>query len=364
MWPAAFRASAPVVQFHWGGGTPHVSDPGANRGPVRIRPGRNSTFLPPEAEIGIEIDPRVTNPGASPKRFRGLGFNRLSMGIQDFHPEVQAAIKPHPALRTDARSLDGGTRPKIRQHQRGPHLRACRINRRARFQRHGRSDSGAAARPHRAFFSYGARAVAQEAARRVSPTHLPEGMEKFEIFRSGLMKFIEGGLSVHRHGSFRQARRTNWRPRSKQRTLHRNFMGYTTKAGADLYGMGVTAISAFENAYAQNQRELLNWQKAVEERGIATMRGYRLSDEDRLRARGNQSPVVPYTVVVKDEIAREFWHRLRSLLSRPNSANSKLRGRTAWFWLTARKCAPTWLGRIFIRKLGDDFLIPTWKDST
>src|SRR6266849_1746186 len=69
----------------------------------------------------------------------------------------------------------------------------------------------------------------------------------------------------------------------QNRTLHRNFQGYTTKAGADLYGMGVTAISGFRDAYAQNFRELPAWEKSVNERGIATMRGYHLSAEDRLR---------------------------------------------------------------------------------
>src|SRR5437879_13741765 len=69
----------------------------------------------------------------------------------------------------------------------------------------------------------------------------------------------------------------------QNRTLHRNFQGYTTKAGADLYGMGITAISGIQSAYAQNHRDIPSWQKAVEERGLATMRGYHLSEEDRLR---------------------------------------------------------------------------------
>ncbi len=66
----------------------------------------------------------------------------------------------------------------------------------------------------------------------------------------------------------------------RNRTLHRNFQGYTTKAGADLYGMGVSAISGMERSYAQNYRELPRYTEAVERRGIATMRGYRLSDDD------------------------------------------------------------------------------------
>src|SRR5262249_15110258 len=133
---------------------------------------------------------------------------------------------------------------------------------------------------------------------------LPQGMQKFEIFRTGLMKFLEAGYVYIGMDHF--AKPGDELAVSQQnRTLHRNFQGYTTKAGADLYGMGVTAISGIQNAYAQNHRELLTWEKSVNERGIATMRGYKLSDDDRLR-RAVISRLLCHTVVVKDEIAREF----------------------------------------------------------
>src|SRR5260370_20998213 len=69
--------------------------------------------------------------------------------------------------------------------------------------------------------------------------------------------------------------------------------------------MGVTAISGIQNAYAQNHRDLASWEKAVAERGAATMRGYRLSEEDRLR-RAVISRLLCHTVAAKDEISREF----------------------------------------------------------
>jgi oxygen-independent coproporphyrinogen-3 oxidase len=179
-------------------------------------------------------------------------------------------------------------------------------------------------------------------------THLPEGMEKFEIFRSGLMKFIEAGYLYIGMDHFAKPG-DELATSQQQRTLHRNFMGYTTKAGADLYGMGVTAISAFENAYAQNERELLKWQKAVEERGIATMRGYRLSDEDRLR-RAVINRLLCHTVVVKDEIAREFgidfdryFAAELSQLEAPQEDGLVL--------VDSKEVRATWLGRIFIRNL-------------
>jgi len=133
------------------------------------------------------------------------------------------------------------------------------------------------------------------------------------------------------------------------RTLHRNFQGYTTKAGADLYGMGVTAISGFRRAYAQNFRELPAWEKAVAERGLATMRGYRLSEEDRLR-REVISRLLCHTVIPKREIEQAFGidfdqHFAEELRRLETPAKDGL------LTMDQDEIRTTWLGRIFIRNL-------------
>src|SRR5258706_3906626 len=69
--------------------------------------------------------------------------------------------------------------------------------------------------------------------------------------------------------------------------------------------MGITAISGIQDAYAQNFRDIPSWEKAVAERGLATMRGYQLSNEDKLR-RAVISRLLCHTIVIKDEISREF----------------------------------------------------------
>jgi oxygen-independent coproporphyrinogen-3 oxidase len=179
-------------------------------------------------------------------------------------------------------------------------------------------------------------------------THLPEGMQKFEIFRSGLMKFIEAGYLYIGMDHFAKPG-DELAVSQQERTLHRNFQGYTTKAGADLYGMGVTAISAFQNAYAQNHRDLPSWQKAVQDRGIATMRGYRLSDEDRLR-RAVINRLLCHTVIVKDEISREFGVDFDQYFA---AELSQLAGprEDGLVLVDNKEVRATWLGRIFIRNL-------------
>jgi oxygen-independent coproporphyrinogen-3 oxidase len=139
----------------------------------------------------------------------------------------------------------------------------------------------------------------------------------------------------------------------QNRTLHRNFQGYTTKAGADLYGMGVTAISGIQNAYAQNHRDLPNWQAAVASRGIATMRGYRLSEDDRLR-RAVISRLLCHTLILKDEISQEFGIDFNSYFAADLQKLSAAR-EDGLLIETPTELRATWLGRIFIRNLAMAF---------
>src|SRR5258708_9841663 len=135
----------------------------------------------------------------------------------------------------------------------------------------------------------------------------------------------------------------------RKRRLHRNFQGYTKKAGADLYGMGVTAISGIQNAYAQNHRELAAWEKSVAERGIATMRGYRLSEDDRLR-RAVISRLLCHTVLLKEEIAREFGIDFDRYFA-DELARLEASREDGLVLLEPGEIRTTWLGRIFIRNL-------------
>jgi oxygen-independent coproporphyrinogen-3 oxidase len=332
----------PVVQFHWGGGTPTYLTPpqiedlfGAAR--------EHFTFAA-DAEVGIEVDPRVTS-RAHLETLRRLGFNRLSMGVQDFHPEVQKAInriQPFELTRDlissarelgfDSINLDLIYGLPYQSPERFAHT----------------VDQILELAPDRvALFSY-AHVPWLKKQQGSFAAHLPEGMQKFEIFRTGLLKFLEAGYLYIGMDHFAKPG-DELAISQHNRTLHRNFQGYTTKAGADLYGMGVTAISGIQSAYAQNHRDLPSWEKAVASRGIATMRGYHLSDDDRLR-RAVINRLLCHTIVVKAEISREFGidfdhyfaDELRQL--EPFRADDLV-------LLEPGEIRSTWLGRIFIRNL-------------
>src|SRR6201982_3524881 len=295
---AAVSREREVVQFHWGGGTPTYSTPAQLEDLFGYT--RERFAFSPDAEIGIEVDPRVTS-REHLETLRRVGFNRLSMGIQDFHEPVQRAInriQPYEMTRD------------LIQAARGLGFDSINVDliyglpyQTAETFAHTVDQIIGLAPDRIALFSY-AHVPWLKKQQGSFAAHLPEGMEKFEIFRTGLLKFLEAGYLYIGMDHF--AKPGDELAVSQQnRTLHRNFQGYTTKAGADLYGMGITAISGIQDAYAQNYRDIPSWEKAVSERGLATMRGYQLSNEDRLRG-AVISRLLCHTIVIKDEISREF----------------------------------------------------------
>ena len=288
----------PVTQFHWGGGTPTYLTPTQMEDLFGHASERFS--MAPDAEIGIEVDPRVTN-RAHLESLRRLGFNRLSMGIQDFERKVQETIhrvQPYEMTRdliVAARGL-GFESINVDLIYGLPYQTADSFR--------TTIDQVLTLSPDRvAMFSY-AHVPWLKKQQGSFETHLPEGMEKFRIFRAGLEKFLGAGYLYIGMDHFARPQ-DELAVAQRNRTLHRNFQGYTTKAGADLYGMGVSAISSIGEAYAQNRREVSAYQSAVGERGIATMRGYRLSPDDIIR-RATIGRLLCHTVIPKGEMEREF----------------------------------------------------------
>jgi oxygen-independent coproporphyrinogen III oxidase len=332
----------PVVQFHWGGGTPTYLTPAQIED--LFGAARESFTFAPDAEIGIEVDPRVTSV-AHLETLRKLGFNRLSMGIQDFHPDVQKAIhriQPFEMTRDlilAARTL-GFDSINVDLIYGLPHQTPERFA-------HSVEQILELAPDRVALFSY-AHVPWLKKQQGAFAMFLPEGMQKFEIFRIGLLKFLEAGYLYIGMDHF--AKPGDELAVSQQnRTLHRNFQGYTTKAGADLYGMGVTAISGIQDAYAQNHRDLPSWEKAVAARGIATMRGYHLSEDDKLR-RSVIGRLLCHTVVIKDEVSREFGIDFDEYFSKELKRLEPSRD-DGLVILGPDDIRTTWLGRIFIRNL-------------
>jgi oxygen-independent coproporphyrinogen-3 oxidase len=332
----------PVIQFHWGGGTPTYLNPAQMEelfGFARER----FTFAP-DAEIGIEVDPRVTH-RSHLETLRRLGFNRLSMGVQDFNPQVQETIhrvQPYEMTRdliAEARAL-GFDSLNVDLIYGLPYQTAESFA--------ATIDKVLTLLPDRvAMFSY-AHVPWLKKQQGSFATHLPQGMEKFRIFRVGLERFSAAGYVYIGMDHF--ARPADELALAQQnRTLHRNFQGYTTKEGADLYGMGVSAISGIGAAYAQNRREIPAYQSAIANRGIATMRGYRLTGDDLIR-RDVISRLLCHTEIRKEEVERKFQIVFNDYFSQELKQLEDFRA-DGLVLLDPDEVRVTPLGRIFIRNI-------------
>lgn len=335
-----------VAQFHWGGGTPTYLSPAQLHDLFSFT--RDHFSFARDAEIGVEIDPRVTSVQHL-ETLRTLGFNRLSMGIQDFTPLVQQTIRriqPFELTRDlihAARNL-GFDSINVDLIYGLPYQTAASFSETA--------DKILQLAPDRiAMFSY-AHVPWLKKQQGSFQGHLPEGMEKFQIFKTGIRKFTGAGYLYIGMDHF--ARPTDELALAQRdRTLHRNFQGYTTKAGADLYGMGVSAISSIGAAYGQNNRILAEYQSAIALRGSAIMRGYRLNVDDLLR-RAVITRLLCHAIILKREIESEFRINFDSYFAAELAELASMSD-DGLVELSPAQIRVTPLGRIFIRNLAMPF---------
>lgn len=287
-----------VTQLHWGGGTPTYLAP--EQIEDLFSHIRNRFSFAQDAEIGIEIDPRATTEEQC--RLLGrLGFNRLSMGIQDFDPMVQKTVHRVQSYEMVKSLFDccralGFESINMDLIYGLPHQSSESFS--------DTVDKIIEIDPDRiAVFSY-AHVPWMKKQQGSFARFLPEGEEKFRIWSRAIRKLTEAGYRYIGMDHFA-------RPADElcgaqdNRTLHRNFQGYTTRGDCDLYGMGVSAISGLDDVYAQNWRELPRYYEAIDENRLPVMRGMRISAEDKLR-RSVISRLLCHCVVVKSEVENEY----------------------------------------------------------
>lgn len=270
----------PVVQFHWGGGTPtYLSEEQM----VRLFKFQTELFqLAPNAEIAIEVDPRVTTP-AQIELLKELGFNRISLGVQDFNPQVQDAIHRIQPLDMVAATTEqcrklGFEGLNFDLIYGLPHQTVASFEKTVQ-------DVIQLSPDRIALYSYAHVPWLSPHQNQIPEAALPESETKFQILQTALRMLTEAGYLYIGMDHFAKPS-DELSVALKNGNLHRNFMGYTVQHGdlpSDLYGFGVSAISGLQGQFAQNWRKLSQYYEAIEAGRIPTMRGYELSDEDRLR---------------------------------------------------------------------------------
>jgi oxygen-independent coproporphyrinogen III oxidase len=271
---AATRVPRAATQLHWGGGTPTWLAPAEIK---RLFRALTEAFpMRADAEISIEVDPRVTT-HEHVEALAECGFNRISMGVQDFDSRVQEAIHRIQPVAETARLVEWARRAGF-ESVNFDLIYGLPYQTVASFER--TLDQLFAIGPDRiALYSYAHVTWLAKQQRGFERKDLPDAATKARIMLTAIRRFLaEGYLFI---GLDHFAREGDELAKAlADRSLRRNFMGHTTQAGVDLIGFGPSAISELRASYAQSQRNIAAWEQAVRERGLATMRGHRLSRAD------------------------------------------------------------------------------------
>ncbi len=267
-----------VVQLHLGGGTPTFFSAEQLERLGRIL---KSTFIfHPESENGVEIDPRHLNP-EQVKALRSLGFNRASLGVQDNNPEVQKAVHRIQPMEMTAQSV---------QWLRDEGFQSINLD--LIYGLPLQTEEGFAQtvndiltlRPDRiALFSY-AHVPWIKPSQKIfdKKNNLPDSDTKLAILKQTCAQLAEHGYLyigmdhfALEHDDLVQAQRSH--------RLQRNFQGYSTQAGADICGLGMSAISQTADTYRQNAKDLLVYYKSLDEGRLPVTGGYILTHDDHIR---------------------------------------------------------------------------------
>jgi len=266
-----------IKQLHWGGGTPSfLTHPQITKLVALLK--EKFTFAE-QVEMSIEIDPREIELNLA-EHLWSLGFNRISIGVQDIDKKVQKAINreqstefieefiahakrvgfksinidliyglPHQTIETFTRTLN-------KAHE----MDVDRIS----------------------LFSYAHLPSRFSAQRKLRDEWLPNVNEKFALMKLAIETLCGFGYDFIGMDHFAKPN-DELSIAQKEGSLHRNFQGYTTKGSCDLLGLGVSSISEIGNSFSQNIKELKAYYQAIDEQGHAQEKGISLNQDDIIR---------------------------------------------------------------------------------
>ena len=266
-----------LSRLHWGGGTPTTLDEAQLTRLWRTITDRFQ--IEPGAEVAIEIDPMVTSPGKL-EHLRGLGFDRLSMGVQDFEPAVQEAVN-----RIQTRQDTQGTL----EHARAIGFKSVNFD---LIYGLPRQTPGTwtrtigeviRMRPDRiSLFSFAYVPDVKPHQRRLPAADIPHGAAKLALFRLAHDALVDCGYRAIGMDHFALPEDELSRARDDGR-LWRDFQGYTVAKAAETIALGVSSIGQVGGAFVQNTRLLPRYQAMLAEGRLPVERGHVLSDDDRRR---------------------------------------------------------------------------------
>ncbi|MFA6231540.1 MAG: oxygen-independent coproporphyrinogen III oxidase [Rhodanobacter sp.] len=274
-----FDRDRTVQQLHFGGGTPNFLDASQMSELLESLSRHFSFSHAADREYGIEIDPRFAD-GDYVGRLGELGFNRISVGIQDFDPIVQMAVNRIQSFEQTREVLEAAREASFRSAS-VDLIYGLPFQSVIGFSR--TLDQVVALNPDRvAVYGYAHLPETFKAQRQIDAANLPDAGTRLALFGCALEKLSAAGyvyVGMDHFAKFGdelvQAQRAG--------TLQRNFQGYSTHGDCDIVGLGVSAIGRIGDTYSQNARDLIGYYAALDAGRMPVMRGLELDEDDLIR---------------------------------------------------------------------------------
>ncbi len=274
---AALSGTRNVSQLHWGGGTPTFLDDAEM---ARLMGMLKSRFhFLPDGEYSIEIDPRSVDPQRA-HTLAELGFNRMSLGIQDFDPLVQQAVN---RIQSFEQTRD------VLLAARAAGFKSVSVDliyglpRQTLEGFRATLDKTLSLAPDRiALYSYAHLPQIFMPQRRIQDAELPQAEDKLSLMAMAIETLVDAGYVFIGMDHFARPD-DELALAQKAGKLHRNFQGYSTHAELDLLAFGVSAIAKVGPVYAQNAKSLDEYYHDIDAGHLPVRRGYRMDNDDELR---------------------------------------------------------------------------------
>jgi len=274
-----FRNSRPVDQLHWGGGTPTFLNQEQMAELMTTTAEHFNLRDDDQGEYSIEIDPREADRDTV-EVLRQIGFNRMSLGVQDLDPTVQKAVNRIQSEQQTLEVIQAARRSGFKSLSldliyglpfQNPDAFAHTI------------DRVISADPDRiSVFNYAHLPSRFKPQRRIDAADLPTAQEKLEILKLTIEKLTTAGYVYIGMDHFAKPD-DELAIAQREHKLYRNFQGYSTHADCDLVAMGITAIGSVGNSYSQNVRTLEEYYSGIDKGEIPIFRGVELNKDDLLR---------------------------------------------------------------------------------
>ncbi len=276
---ALFDRSRPVNQLHWGGGTPTFLSFAQMQRLMEVTRQHFRLLEDDSGEYSIEVDPRETQP-ETVQQLRQLGFNRLSLGVQDFDLKVQQAVN---RIQSEEQTFA------VLESARQEGFRSVSIDliyglpwQTVESFSHT-VDKILAVQPDRiSVFNYAHLPARFKTQRQIDESALPSAQEKLAIFQQVGQQLMQAGYVFIGMDHFARPD-DELAVAQREGKLYRNFQGYSTHSDCDLIGLGMTSIGRVGDAYVQNIKTLAEYNAACQAEQLPIFKGFVLNEDDKIR---------------------------------------------------------------------------------